>query len=131
MTEELKLCPFCGSTADVKSVNDGWNVECHWCGATSKIFRFRSSDAIEAWNNRPFETAEDKQEKAMTNLDYIKTLTLDQMKEFLSLECFDWCIHHNSPECLTADCKEGIKAWLQKPLVIQILMVYTHLITLI
>ena len=51
----------------------------------------------------------------MTNLDYIKTLNIDQMYKFLSMECFDWCIHNDSPECLTADCGEGIKAWLKQP----------------
>ena len=54
MTEQLKRCPFCGGNAEVKDVDDGWNVECCLCGATSKTF-VTHKKTIEAWNRRIYE----------------------------------------------------------------------------
>jgi Lar family restriction alleviation protein len=55
MSDNLKACPFCGSS-DVHIVKDNygnslWWVACYNCGAESKPHK-SIAEAVEAWNRR-------------------------------------------------------------------------------
>lgn len=55
MTEELKPCPFCGSTATHhhQSAGGDFAVECSDCGARGPLdTAFGGCDEYEAWNRR-------------------------------------------------------------------------------
>lgn len=51
----------------------------------------------------------------MNNYEKIKNMTVDEMAEFLLQECINICVYNNE-ECLDygADCKDGIKQWLEQ-----------------
>lgn len=52
--EELKPCPFCGSS-EVRCISffrdDEYYIQCNNCGAESGL-KFQERKAIEAWNKR-------------------------------------------------------------------------------
>ena len=58
VTNELKLCPFCGGNAYLMSYPPIYFVRCEKCGSQTHIFKARcititrECDAIEAWNRR-------------------------------------------------------------------------------
>ena len=59
MSEEIKLCPFCGGEAELREypLAEWWRVTCVDCDAQSGEFYYSENDikenAIKAWNKRP------------------------------------------------------------------------------
>lgn len=57
MSEDLKACPFCGSTAHSGKHKNGWYVECDVpCGGVVGFCK-TEEEAIEDWQDRPIEDA--------------------------------------------------------------------------
>lgn len=54
MTQEIKPCPFCGSSNCEEIYQngraEGWVVRCNSCGATGAAFAY-GRDAVEKWND--------------------------------------------------------------------------------
>ena len=78
---ELKLCPFCGSKAEVTKWQEGWFIECkaHRCGGTIGAYK-TEAEAIEAWNKRVPYCDDDffMIRKPKKPLGVIQTKTLDE-----------------------------------------------------
>ena len=63
MSNELKLCPFCGSNNVYPiTINDDWGVRCSDCDATGPIGR--KLTAIDAWNIRPIDNLDTNLEQS-------------------------------------------------------------------
>ena len=60
MTENLKICPFCGSEAEIIGYDDGmYQCVCQNCKSTQGVFYDFPEEAAFAWNNRPIEDLKD------------------------------------------------------------------------
>ena len=60
MTENLKICPFCGSEAEIIGYDDGmYQCVCQNCKSTQGVFYDFQEEAAFAWNNRPIEDLKD------------------------------------------------------------------------
>ena len=60
MTENLKICPFCGSEAEIIGYDDGmYQCVCQNCKSTQGVFYDFPAEAAFAWNNRPIEDLKD------------------------------------------------------------------------
>ena len=60
MTENLKICPFCGSEAEIIGYDDGmYQCVCKNCKSTQGVFYDFPEEAAFAWNNRPIEDLKD------------------------------------------------------------------------
>lgn len=57
MTDKLKPCPFCGGKAALKTMGNGYYVDCalekEFCAVIPSTWSYQTAeDAIEAWNAR-------------------------------------------------------------------------------
>ena len=60
MTENLKICPFCGSEAEIIGYDNGmYQCVCQNCKSTQGVFYDFPEEAAFAWNNRPIEDLKD------------------------------------------------------------------------
>lgn len=77
MTQEIKPCPFCGSSKCQEIYQhgfaEGWVVRCNSCGANGAAFAY-DQDAVEKWNDvssvsvwRPIDTAPKDGTKILAN----------------------------------------------------------------
>lgn len=77
MSEELKPCPFCGSTdIDILAYEEEYHTRrvanCINCGASGSVSD-SVEEAIESWNARPIENVKDKEiVRLKGNWDYLK-----------------------------------------------------------
>ena len=84
MSNELKPCPFCGSTVGTKR-KDNW-VKCCDCSARGSQELDRDTAHI-SWNNRPIEDAlkarVEELEKLLMNIHGDEKITIDRIEKIL------------------------------------------------
>ena len=51
-TDNIKCCPFCGSTASWWGTMDSEWIQCDTCGACTDVYNVDSGDARIKWNKR-------------------------------------------------------------------------------
>ena len=52
MEQNIKTCPFCGSTSEVRHhVGSTYDIKCTVCWARSGLY-YSEQEAIDAWNTR-------------------------------------------------------------------------------
>lgn len=108
MTEQLKLCPFCGSTAEVKKDEDRpcYSVSCTGCSV--KILHCRSKKvAIEAWNRRQKKYEQLKPCPFCGQDDALEILPDDSVSDFNHVEC--WHCGGRGPSASLEE--DAIRAW--------------------
>ena len=76
MTENLKICPFCGSEAEIIGYDDGmYQCVCQNCKSTQGVFYDFPEEAAFAWNNRPIEEEQAAEiARLLGNIEAIKKI---------------------------------------------------------
>ena len=88
MTENLKICPFCGSEAEISGYDNGmYQCVCQNCKSTQGVFYDFPEEAAFAWNNRPIEDLKDDENAWLEkNLKDYNRVMLENMRLREALE---------------------------------------------
>lgn len=100
MSGDLKPCPFCGASAELKEdARHNFYVKCIHCGARTKFCNENENEngAVMIWNSRPFE-----QVRLCRDCRYYSKLVYNQMhrcSRTSRLTCsIDWCSRFETRE---------------------------------